>query len=55
MAELGRLYREARRGEVTVGDASKLATILAILRSALEAGDLEARVAELERVIGGKK
>ena len=55
VAELGRLYREARRGEVTVGDASKLATILAILRSALEAGALEARVAELERVIGGKK
>ncbi len=49
------LYREARRGEVTVSDASKLATILAILRMALEADDLEARVAEPERAIGGGK
>mgnify|MGYP001308335169 FL=1 len=38
-----------------MSDASKLATILAILRMALEADDLEARVAEPERAIGGGK
>ena len=30
-AELGRLYRHARWGEVPVGDASRLATILALI------------------------
>jgi hypothetical protein len=32
-AELGRLYRQARRGDVAVADASRLATILAAMRT----------------------
>jgi hypothetical protein len=47
--ELGRLYRKARRGEIDVADASRLATMLGTLRQCLEAGDLERRVIELEK------
>ena len=46
--ELGRLYRQARRGDVAVADASRLATILAVMRQCLEASELERRIAEME-------
>jgi len=45
-AELGRLYRHARWGEIPVADASRLATILAVMRQCLEASELERRIAE---------
>ncbi len=48
VSELGRVYREARRGELDVGDATRLATILREIRSALEAGDIERRIEKLE-------
>ncbi len=48
VAELGRIYREARRGEMDVGDATRLATILREIRSALEASDIERRIEKLE-------
>ena len=50
-AELGRLYRHARWGEVPVGDASRLATILAAMRQCLETSELERRIAEMEAAI----
>ena len=50
VVELGRIYRQARRGELDVGDASRLATILREIRSALEASDIERRIEELEQV-----
>jgi hypothetical protein len=37
--ELGRLYRQARRGDVAVADASRLTTILAAMRQCLEASE----------------
>jgi hypothetical protein len=46
--ELGRLYRHARWGEIPVGDASRLATILAAMRQCLEASELERRIVEME-------
>jgi hypothetical protein len=49
--ELGRLYRQARRGEVAVGEASRLATILAAMRQCLEASELERRIAEMETAL----
>jgi hypothetical protein len=49
--ELGRLYRQARRGDVAVADASRLATILAAMRTCLEASETERRVAELEAAL----
>jgi len=52
-AELGRLYRHARWGEIPVGDASRLATILAAMRQCLEASELERRIAEMEAAIEG--
>jgi ribosomal protein L13E len=53
-AELGRLYREARRGGVPVVDASRLATILAALRECLKASDTERRVVELEALLAAE-
>jgi hypothetical protein len=50
-SELARMYREARRGEISAGDASKLASVLAVLRQCLEASDLEKRMAELEDLL----
>ena len=50
-AELGRLYRHARWGEIPVADASRLATILGIMRQCLEASELETRIAEMEAAL----
>jgi hypothetical protein len=44
-SELARMYREARRGEIS-------AKVLAVLRQCLEASDLEKRMAELEELLG---
>ena len=46
--ELGRIYREARRGELEVGDATRLAMVLREIRCALEASDIEKRIEALE-------
>jgi hypothetical protein len=54
-AELGRLYRQARRGDVAVVDASRLATILAVMRQCLEASELERRIAEMEAALAPAK
>ena len=51
VTELGRIYRQGRRGELDLTDMTRLATVLRELRCALEAGDLERRVDALE----GKK
>jgi len=48
VSEMGRLYRQARRGEINSADASRLASILALMRAGLEASDLERRLSELE-------
>jgi hypothetical protein len=50
-AELGRLYRHARWGEIPVGDASRLATILAAMRQCLESSELESRIAQMEAAL----
>jgi hypothetical protein len=50
-AELGRLYRQARRGDVAVADASRLATILAAMRQCLEASEIESRIAAMEAAV----
>jgi hypothetical protein len=54
-AELGRLYRHARWGEVPVGDASRLAMFLWVMRQCLEASELERRIAEMEAALGGEQ
>ena len=46
--EMGKVYREARRGELDVGDAMKLTMILREIRCALEADDFERRLAAVE-------
>ncbi len=50
--EAGRLYRAARRGDVAAADASRLASVLALLLRVVEGAELEARVEALERVKG---
>src|SRR4051812_15672553 len=47
--EAARLYAAARRGEVPAQDASRLASVLAIIGRLIELGDVEARLARLER------
>ena len=49
VTELGKVYREARRGALDLGDATRLAYILREIRCALEAGDIERRIEELEK------
>ena len=46
VSEMGKLYRQARRDEINSADASRLASILALMR--LEASELERRLAALE-------
>ena len=48
VTELGRVYRQARRGELDMGEAKALTYILRELRCALEANDIERRLDELE-------
>ena len=49
VSELGRIYREARRGQLDVGDATRLAMILREVRQALEVSEFEARLQAVER------
>lgn len=49
--ELAQLYREARRGDVSTGDASKLGHILFLIARILEGADLEKRIERLERAL----
>jgi hypothetical protein len=51
LRELGRLYRAARRGDIETSDASKLASVLSIMRQCLEASDVEQRMALLEKAL----
>ena len=53
-SELARMYRQARRQEISASDASKLASVLAVLRQCLEASDLEKRMAELEELMSAE-
>ena len=49
VCELGRIYREARRGQLDVGDATRLAMILREIRCSLEVSEFEARLLAVER------
>jgi hypothetical protein len=55
ITEMGKLYREARRGEIDSGDAARLARILQLLRQGLETADLERRIEAIERSMNGGK
>src|SRR3954447_22897424 len=46
--EAGRLYRAARRGDVEAGDASKMASVLALIGRCIEGADFEGRLSRLE-------
>lgn len=46
--EMGRVYRDARRGEIETTEAAKLTYILAELRKTFEVTVLERRLAALE-------
>ncbi len=51
VTELGRVYREARRGSLDLGEATRLAYILREIRCALEASDIERRIEVLEATV----
>jgi hypothetical protein len=46
--ELGKVYREARRKEITTQDAARFASILSTIRAAIEGSELERRIERLE-------
>ena len=46
--EAARLYNQARRGEISASDASKLGNLLALIGRLIEGGELERRIAALE-------
>lgn len=52
--ELSRLYREARRGEITTQTATRLAYLLNMMAQLIETAELEKRVALLEQPHGGR-
>jgi hypothetical protein len=52
--EASRLYRAARRGEVAAGDASKLATVLALIMRCIEGSDLETRMSDIEERLAAR-
>jgi hypothetical protein len=49
--EMAKLYREARAGEIALGDATRLAYLLSVLAKMRESGDLARRVEQLEAEI----
>ena len=48
VTELGRVYRQARRGDLDMADAKALTYVLREIRCALEASDIERRIEALE-------
>ncbi len=49
--EAARLYKAARQGHVPAADASRLASVLALVAKLIEGSDLEQRIAKLEAEI----
>jgi hypothetical protein len=49
--ELGRLYRQARHGEVETIEAYRLATILSAMAKCLETSAFEERLAAMETAV----
>ncbi len=50
--ELARLYREARRGEITTQTATRLAYLLNMMAQLIESAELEKRVEAIEATQG---
>lgn len=48
LRELGRVYREARRGQLATDEASRLVTVLREMRCCIEGSEVEARLRALE-------
>lgn len=46
--EAAALYKAGRRSDMPASDASRLATVLALVARLIEASDIEARIAALE-------
>jgi hypothetical protein len=53
--ELGRLYRQARHGEVETIEAYRLATILSAMAKCLETTEFERRIAEMETAVAQRE
>ncbi len=52
VAELGKIYRAARRGDIDTQDVTRLAYVLSQIRAAIESSEIERRLDELERKAG---
>jgi len=47
--EMGRIYRATRRSEITTQDGMRFVQMLTAIRTAVESGDIEVRLAALEQ------
>lgn len=47
--ELGSVYRDMRAGRLPTQDGTRLAYVLDLLRRAVETGELQARIEQIER------
>lgn len=53
--EMGKVYRDMRRGDIDMADGTKLAYVLGQLNKAIETGIIEARMESLERTLNARK
>jgi hypothetical protein len=53
--EMARVYREARRGEISEQSAGRLVYMLSLIARIIEGSDLEQRVAKLEQAYLDKR
>jgi hypothetical protein len=53
--ELGRLYRQARYGEVETIEAYRLASVLSVMAKCLETSEFERRLAAMETAVAQRE
>jgi hypothetical protein len=54
-SEIARIYRCCRRGEITSQEFYRLCAGLQVLRQCIEAGEIEARLMQIEQQINERK
>lgn len=53
--EMGKVYRDMRRGDIDMGDGTKLVYVLSQLSKAIETGLIENRIEAMERTLNARK
>ena len=53
--EMARVYRNMRHGRIDTQDATRMTYVLSQIAKIIQTAELEARVAAVERALGGRK